>query len=100
MRFSSSGLRSGWFSSIFRQSGSKTSITFCSFSYSDYADIRGNAKRLGLGEALSISLNRETRCDGRTERIAIATNMQLELELPSIVSGIDKLQGNDLLFTG
>ena len=35
---------------------------------------------------------REAKKDGRTERIAIETDQQLELELPSIFNGRDKLQ--------
>lgn len=37
--------------------------------------------------------NRESKRDGRTERYIIETDHQLELELPSILSGKDKLQG-------
>ena len=33
--------------------------------------------------------HRETKKDGRTERISIETNYQLELELPSILYGKD-----------
>ncbi|CAB3990798.1 Hypothetical predicted protein, partial [Paramuricea clavata] len=58
----------------------------------EQAAIRGIAKSLGLGTNLQVELNRETKKDGRTERISIETNYQLELELPSILYGKDKLQ--------
>jgi thioredoxin-related protein len=35
---------------------------------------------------------RETKTNGRTERIAIETDQQLALELPEIVYGRDRLQ--------
>ena len=53
--------------------------------------MRETAKKLGLGESLDIQLNRETKTSGRTERISIGTDGQLALELPSIVSGTDRL---------
>ena len=37
--------------------------------------------------------SRETKREGRTERYSIETDHQLESELPSILSGKDKLQG-------
>ena len=36
--------------------------------------------------------NRETKINGRTERIAIETDQQLALEMPEIVYGRDRLQ--------
>ena len=36
--------------------------------------------------------NRESRTNGKTERFAIETDHQLQLELPSISNGNDKLQ--------
>ena len=39
-----------------------------------------------------ICMQRETKQDGRTERISIDTDRQLDLELPSIENGTDKLQ--------
>lgn len=41
---------------------------------------------------MSVSLNRETKENGRTERISIETDHQLELEFPAILYGSDKLQ--------
>ena len=40
----------------------------------------------------SICIQRETKQDGRTERISIETDRQLDLELPSTENGTDKLQ--------
>ena len=37
--------------------------------------------------------NRDSKRDSRTERYIIETDDHLELELPSILSGKDKLQG-------
>ena len=41
--------------------------------------------------------NRESKREGRTERYGIEKDHQLELELPSILSGKDKLQGECIL---
>ena len=39
-----------------------------------------------------VFFKRESKKDGRTERISIETDKQLELEIPSILTGQDKLQ--------
>ena len=39
---------------------------------------------------------RETKENGRTERISIETDHQLELEFPAILYGSDKLQRKEL----
>ncbi|XP_022787694.1 uncharacterized protein LOC111327719 [Stylophora pistillata] len=58
----------------------------------EFAGIKSTAKTLGLGDNLRVELNRETKKDGRTERISIETDQQLELELPPILTRCDKLQ--------
>ncbi|XP_044172245.1 uncharacterized protein LOC122956628 [Acropora millepora] len=60
------------------------------------AGIRQTAQALGLGDNVSVSLNRETKENGRTERISIETDHQLELEFPAILYGSDKLQCKEL----
>lgn len=49
------------------------------------------AKELGLGENIAVKLNRGSRISGRQERYTIDTDKQLELEIPSILNGVDKL---------
>lgn len=49
------------------------------------------AKELGIGENIAVKLNRGSRISGRQERYTIDTDKQLELEIPSILNGVDKL---------
>ena len=49
------------------------------------------AKELGLDENIIIKLNRGSRTSGRQERYSIESDKQLELEIPSILNGVDKL---------
>ena len=49
------------------------------------------AKELGLGENIAVKLNRGSRISGCQERYTIGTDKQLELEISSILSGVDKL---------
>ena len=41
---------------------------------------------------IAVFIQRETKQDGRTERISIDTDHQVELEFPPILCGSDKLQ--------
>jgi len=66
--------------------------TFIFVSFSERAGIRQMAQALGLGDNVTVSLNRETKQNGRAERISIETDHQLELEWPLILNGSDKLQ--------
>ena len=45
-------------------------------------------------------IHRETKHDGRTERISIDMDHQLELEFPPILCGSDKLQRKYFLMIG
>ena len=97
------------------------------FFFGERSGIREMAKTLGLGEEVKVQLNRyisffiatfnnspalesylfgtflvknrESKSDGRTERYIIETDHHLELELSSILSGKDKLQG-ECIFLG
>ncbi|XP_074632929.1 uncharacterized protein LOC141891808 [Acropora palmata] len=57
----------------------------------EFAALDSTAKELGLGENIAVKLNRGSRISGRQERYTIGTDKQLELEIPSILSGVDKL---------
>ena len=59
--------------------------------FSEFAALDSTAKELGLGENIAVKLNRGSRISGRQERYMIGTDKQLELEIPSILSGVDKL---------
>ena len=59
--------------------------------FSEFAALDSTAKELGLGENIAIKLNRGSRVSGRQERYTIDTDKQLELEMPSILNGTDKL---------
>ena len=59
--------------------------------FSEFAALDSTAKELGLGENIAIKLNRGSRVSGRQERYTIDTDKQLELEMPSILDGTDKL---------
>ena len=59
--------------------------------FSEFAALDSTAKELGLGENIAIKLNRGSRVSGCQERYTIDTDKQLELEMPSILNGTDKL---------
>ena len=61
------------------------------FCFREFAGLSMTAKELGLGEHVIIKLNRGSRVSGRQERYSIETDSQLQLEMPSILSGVDKL---------
>ena len=61
------------------------------FLFSEFAALDSTAKELGLGENIAIKLNRGSRVSGRQESYTIDTDKQLELEMPSILNGTDKL---------
>ena len=52
------------------------------------------AKQLGLGESIEVKLARIDKSDAsRCQCFAINTDLQVELEMPSIRNGSDTLQG-------
>ncbi|XP_022790217.1 uncharacterized protein LOC111329715 isoform X2 [Stylophora pistillata] len=57
----------------------------------EFAALDSTAKELGIGENIAVKLNRGSRISGRQERYTIDTDKQLELEIPSILNGVDKL---------
>ena len=62
--------------------------------FSEFAGLHKTALELGLGsrENLMISLNRGSKSSGRLERHSINTDKQLQLDLPLILDGSDRLQ--------
>ncbi len=62
---------------------------------SNFGGLRDTAKKIGLGEHLEIKLARLDKSDAArgTQCFAINTDLQAELEMPSIRSGTDMLQG-------
>ena len=58
---------------------------------SEFAEIHKTARELGLGENIRINLSRATRSSGRNDVYSIDSDKQLELELPSILNGTDRL---------
>ena len=65
--------------------GREKSIVRMKNSVTEFAGLKETAKKLGLGDSVDIQLNRETKTNGRTERISIETDKQLALEMPTIV---------------
>ena len=71
--------------------GKEKSIVRMKNSVTEFAGLRETAKKLGLGDSVDIQLNKETKTNGRTERISIERDKQLALEMPTIINKTDKL---------
>lgn len=69
----------------------KRSLFLFPILFSEFAALDSTAKELGLGDNIAVKLNRGSRISGRQERYTIDTDKQLELEIPSILIGVDKL---------
>ena len=62
--------------------------------FSNFGGWRTVAKQLGLGESIEVKLARIDKSDAsRCQCFAINTDLQVELEMPSIRNGSDTLQG-------
>ena len=66
-----------------------------SFYCSNFGGVRDVAKKIGLGDHVEIKLSRLDKADVAkgTQSYAINTDLQAELEMPSVRSGRDMLQG-------
>ena len=70
-------------------------MLFFYFKRSNFGGLRETAKRIGLGNNIDIKLSSLDKADAAkgTQCFAINTDLQAELEMPSIRKGSDMLQG-------
>ena len=81
-----------WVNSCLNEIAQQNSVTHHqSFLSRKFAGLHVTAKELGLGGNIIIKLNRGSRTSGRQERYSIESDKQLELEIPSILNGVDLL---------
>ena len=81
-----------WINSYLNEIAQQNSVTHHqSFFSREFAGLHVTAKELGLGENIIIKLNRGSCASGCQERYSIESDKQLELEILSILNGLDKL---------
>ena len=62
-------------------------ISFCS----DDGGLIQVARQKGLGDSVTLQLNRQVKTNGKIERFAINTDRQIQMEFSHILEGRDKL---------
>jgi len=71
-----------------------TGFIYPIYLYSNFGGVREGVKKMGLGENVDLKLARldKTNVKG-TQCFSINTDLQVDLEMPSIRNGCDMLQG-------